>query len=69
MYDSELTPGVWNNPMELPASIEKAEDAPEATAFRIKSAQTCGRQEQAMKRFNEIKTADYGRLTKSDIRF
>ena len=69
MYDSKFTPGVWNNPMELPASIEKAEDAPEATAFRIKSAQTCGRQEQAMKRFNEIKTADYGRLTKSDIRF
>ena len=69
MYDSSYSPGVWNDPMVLPASIERAEDAPEASAFRMKSGQACGREEQAMKRFNEIKTADYSRLTKSDIRF
>ena len=65
MYDDEtFTPGSWNLPMELPASLVKAENAPKAAAFNAKKARAAKKEARARKSYNSIKKADYSRFTK-----
>ena len=66
MYDDKTyTPSPWNEPIKLPATLEKATAQP-ASAM-ASPARDSYRRDSALKSYNSIRKADYSKLEKADF--